>query len=125
MRFQAKQTSLLTKILRSRITQLVIFVAILLVSFQVYEQYKIARETADKRFAAEQEHRNLEEQRQNLDNQVTSLQDEFQIEAEIRRHFDVAREDEQVVIILEPPPEPPQVEQETNQDKPRPWYRFW
>lgn len=100
-----KQTSL-QKILSSRLTQALLFLSICLISVPVWHQYQILSDTDQKRLAAEIEYQQLHEQQQRLEVQVAALQDDFQIEHEIRRHFDVAREGEQVVIILDPPPDP-------------------
>jgi cell division protein FtsB len=69
--------------------------------FQVYEQYRIAQETAQTRTETEQTFSRLQSQKENLKQQVDELQDDYGVEAAIRRSFDVAREGEEVVIILE------------------------
>jgi cell division protein FtsB len=68
----------------------------------------------------------LQTKKNTLETQVRYLSDERGIEAEMRRQFDVALPNEQVVVIVEPE------QNETNtasttykgEDQP-PWYEFW
>ena len=65
-----------------------------------------------------------------LDQEVEALQDDFGVEAEIRRHFDVAKEGEQVVIIIDEQLHDVPIRQTPDIQLPpppttRPWYRFW
>ena len=108
----------------SRITQgIVLFLAILVI-FSAINRYLIAADMADRRAAVENEIHSLETRRQSLEQEVNYLSNERGIEAEMRRQFDVAREGEQVVIILEDEPLPPPSEEVTLPES-RPWYRFW
>lgn len=107
----------------SRVTQVVVFVLALMVLASAFNRYLIADDMADRRATVEAEINNLEKRKDSLEAEVQYLSNDRGIEAEVRRQFDVAREGEQVVIILEdepevtnePPPPPPE----------RPWYRFW
>jgi len=99
---------------------------------QVYEQYQTTVQTGERRDTAEAEHEKLEQQQTALAEQVADLQDEYGIEAEIRRNFDVAREGEEVVIILEDSltavPSRDRAATSTfvtPATSSRPWYRFW
>ena len=95
-----------------------------LVIFSAINRYLIAADMADRRAAVENEIHSLETRRQSLEQEVNYLSNERGIEAEMRRQFDVAREGEQVVIILEDEPLPPPSEEVTLPES-RPWYRFW
>ena len=77
-----------------------LFVSFILV-FSVYERYVIEREMAERRREAETELTELKKRKAELEAKVEYLGNEEGIEAEIRTHFDVAREGEQVVIIVD------------------------
>ena len=70
------------------------------------KRYAIARDMADRRAAAEREVAELEVRRAALEEQVQYITSERGIEAEMRRQFDIAREGERVVIILDEPASP-------------------
>jgi cell division protein FtsB len=61
---------------------------------------------AERRVAAEREVAELEARQAVLKEQVEYITSERGIEAEMRRQFDIAREGEQVVIILDEPVSP-------------------
>lgn len=73
----------------------------LLISMSVYERYSVEREMAAKREARSGELEELKNRAAALESKVVHLQDERGIEEEIRGRFDVAKEGEQVVIILD------------------------
>lgn len=82
---------------------------------------------SQRRIEAENEVLRLKEQKAGLEGQVQYLSDDRGIEAEMRRQFDVALTNEQVVVIVEP-----EKGSETNhgtstyQEKSKPaWYEFW
>lgn len=108
----------------SRVTQGIVLFLAILVLLSALNRYLIASDMADRRTAVEAEIHSLETRRQSLEEEVGYLSNERGIEAEMRRQYDVAREGEQVVIILEDEP----VEAKGEADappEPRPWYRFW
>lgn len=67
----------------------------------VYKRYTIEREMDEKRAAVEEERKDLEERKTILQEKVDYLHDESGIEAEIRKHFDVAKDGEQVVVLID------------------------
>ena len=85
----------------SRITLAVLLLISLFLMFSVYERYVIEREMAERRRDAEAELTELSARKAELEEKVEYLGNEEGIEAEIRMHFDVAREGEQVVIIVD------------------------
>ena len=90
-----------SSIFYSRLTLVaLLFVSFILV-FSVYERYVIEREMAERRREAETELTELKKRKAELEAKVEYLGNEEGIEAEIRTHFDVAREGEQVVIIVD------------------------
>lgn len=107
-------------------TKPVIAVLLIMVGFlgvSVFERYQVEREMAARRLAAEEEYQLLQERKASLTENVDYLSGERGIEEEIRKHFDVAKEGEQVIILLG--------EEETavaEIDVPAPrkkWYQFW
>lgn len=122
--FDFHQKRKIRTILGSRVTQVFVFVVASFVLLSAYNRFLIAEEMAERRAAVESEIQALEARRESLDAEVRYLSNERGIEAEMRRQFDIAREGEQVVIILEdePVPEPPPAPATTTK---RAWYRFW
>ena len=107
-----------------RVGIVVLFVLCVLVLFSVVKRYQIASDMADRRTVVENEKVNLIERKEQLEERVQYLEDDRSVEAEIRRNFDVAKEGEQVVVILdkeEPREEAPEVEPVVA----TPWYIFW
>jgi cell division protein FtsB len=79
-----------------------------------------------RRASAERELDELKAHKESLEGQVQYLKDDRGIEAEMRRQFDVALDNEQVVVIVEPETD------ETNSTDPTykkieepAWYEFW
>lgn len=130
MAYHSKQPTLLQQALRSHIVQGLLVVFILFMVFQVFEQYQTTSQTGDRRVTAETEYQDLLEERSALAEQVDELQNDHGIEAEIRRNFDVARDGEEVVIILEDtmnavPSRERASSSYAESVTPTPWYRFW
>ena len=73
----------------------------LYLSFVTYNRYVIEREMSSRQLDAENELKILEQRRDTLQKKVDYLSNDRGIEAEMRRNFDVAREGEKVVIILD------------------------
>ncbi len=122
--FDFHQKRKLKTVFGSRVTQGVILVVAFFILLSAYNRYLIAREMAERRAMVESEISTLEERREILETQVQYLSNERGIESEMRRQFDIAREGEQVVIILEDENAEVQATTTANQ-KERPWYRFW
>ena len=93
----------------------------------VHERLTIEREMAARLYELQQEKNELLERKESLEERVQYLKDDRGIEAEIRRHFDVAKAGEQVVIILDD--ESKEELKATSALKaaptPSPWYMFW
>ncbi len=88
------------RILNSRLTIVVLLVASLTLSFAVYNRYVVEQDVRDRRSDTEEELSELKAHRAELEDRVEYLSNEQGMEAEIRRHFDVSREGEQVVVIM-------------------------
>jgi cell division protein FtsB len=110
----------------SRVIWVILLILATFVLISAYDRYQIARDMAERRAEVEREAKQLEERRAELEAEVRYLSNERGMEAEMRRQFDIAREGEQVVIIVEA--EGSQVEPlatSTNSEEKRAWYRFW
>lgn len=88
-------------ILHSRLTLVLLGLAVGLLCFAVYGRYVIEREVAERRTDNERELRDLEARKLELEEKVRYLNDDQGVESEIRRHFDVAIEGEDVVILVD------------------------
>jgi len=126
--FDFKQKRQLKSIISSRITQVIILIITFFILLSTYNRYLIARDMDNRRAAVESEIVNLTERRESLEKEVKYLTNERGIEAELRRQFDIVREGEQLIIILD------DVEAANSKKKEettpvatssRPWYRFW
>ena len=102
----------------------VVLILCLLVLSSVYRRYEIEREMANRRAVLEAEQAALIERRDVLEEKVEYLADPSNVEAEIRRSFDVAKEGEQVVVILDDETEDV-VTETVVPDELVPWYKFW
>lgn len=122
--FDFQQKRKFRSILESRITWIVLLVILASVLVSAYDRYKIARDMAGRRAEAEAELAELKARQDDLKKEVEYLSNERGIEAEVRRQFDVARDGEQVVIIMGTD-EPVASTTATSTPKTRPWYRFW
>jgi cell division protein FtsB len=91
----------LTTLFFSKFTLVIVILVSLYLSVSVYKRYTVEREMSGRRSDAENEYRELEARRDTLLDKVEYLRADSGIESEIRKHFDVAREGEQVVIILD------------------------
>ncbi len=88
------------RVTSSRFTLLVLIVLIVGLSFAVYDRYAAEREVSERRQDKERELQVLEERQAVLEEKVRYLENDQGLEAEIRRHFDVAKEGEQVVVLV-------------------------
>ncbi len=81
-----------------------------LIAHSAYERYTVEREMAQKREEKVLELKKLEQRATVLESKISHLKNERGIEEELRSRFDVVKEGEQVVIILDT--ETPAVKQE-------------
>lgn len=125
--FDFQQKRKLRAVTSSRFIWLFLLLLSGLVLFSAYNRYQIAQDMANRRAVAEAEVAALEQRKEELKTEVDYLSNERGIEAEMRRQFDVAREGEQVVIIVPPDNLEPEVLplSSTTPSQKRPWYRFW
>ncbi len=70
-------------------------------SLSVYDRYVIEREVSGRLSEKEMEREEVTNRKASLEEKVEYLNGEQGVEAEIRKHFDVAKEGEQVVVLVE------------------------
>lgn len=92
-------------------------------TLSVVERFKVEREMARRTQEAEVQKARLIERKKELEERVEYLSGERGIEAEIRSHFDVTKEGEQVVIIVGE--EEGATEEKPEAEVQKPWYQFW
>lgn len=96
---------------------------VILLGISVFERYQVEREMSARRIAAEEEYQELEQRREELNAKVDYLSGERGIEEEIRKHFDVAKEGEKVIILLGDDEEGgDEIAEPARRSK---WYQFW
>jgi cell division protein FtsB len=119
--FGKKKT--ITDYLYSKPVIAVLLVIAIFMSIAVYHRFTVEREMALRRAEMEKERVELIQRKAELEERVDYLSGDRGIEEEIRKHFDVAKEGEQVVIIVdkgeEQKPEIPPILEK------KPWYLFW
>lgn len=120
-----KRKRRIRNIIFSYATIAVLLLLIVLMGRSVWERFTVEREMAARRHDAEQELQALKQRAAALESQVEYLEDERGVEAEIRNRFDVVKEGEQVVIILDDTEDEEFVETEIDIKKDVPWYKFW
>lgn len=126
--FDFQQKRKIRTIFTSRITQIILFGLSFLILWNVYERYLIARDVAERRVSLEAEIKKMEERKDSLEEEVKYISSERGVEAEMRRQFDIARDGEQVVIILdkeETATVTSNMDEDQDVGKSRPWYKFW
>jgi cell division protein FtsB len=89
------------KILYSKPVIGLICVFVVLLSFSVFDRYVVSKEMKHKLDAKYAELEEMKLRAQALESKVEYLRDERGIEEELRNRFDVAKEGEQVIILLE------------------------
>lgn len=95
-------------------------------AWSAFTRFQIASEMSERREIAEKEVEELQQQKAILEEKVEYLSDERGIEAEMRRQFDVALPDEQVVVIVETEDDGLRSMSSTTDDVSEPkWYQFW
>ncbi len=100
----------------------------IMVSFSAYDRYLIARDMSERRTDIETEIKNLNERRSDLEKEVNYLESERGMEAEMRRQFDMAREGEKVILIVDDQNSVvEEISTTTNdiEEEVRAWYQFW
>lgn len=102
---------------------LVLLVLMGFISMSVYERFGVERDMSHRRTSAESELERLQDRKIQIENRVEYLEGERGIEEEIRKNFDVAKEGEQVIILVGDEPE--SVEEVEQEGERYPWYQFW
>lgn len=101
----------------------VLLILVVLLGGAMLKRYTIEREMAARVFDTQQERDALIERKKSLEERVEYLSGERGVEEEIRKHFDVAREGEQVIILTGEYDELPEEEEQPAEKKP--WYILW
>ncbi len=113
-------------ILSSKVTRVFLVVLVLLMGYSAYKRYSIAKDMERRRHEVESDVVRLQGQKEVLEKQVRYLSDDRGIEAEMRRQFDVALDNEQVVVIVEPEKDEIKTSSSTYETTEEPaWYEFW
>ncbi len=89
------------KILFSKVAIILVFLITGMIGLSVYERFMVEREMAAKLQVREEELARLHVRAATLESKVEHMQNERGIEEEIRSRFDVVKDGEQVVVILD------------------------
>ena len=99
LKFQEKRK--LMHIMFSKTTIILLLIIIVLMAFATYNAYQGKQEAIARRAVLTDEIERLEEREQALNNAISTLEDPRGVEAELRRRFDVAKEGEEVIVLIE------------------------
>ena len=88
-------------LLFSKLTLLLLLILIFFTARAAYERFTVERQVQRKSQDKQEELEALKERATVLESRVERLKDERGVEEELRNRFDVAKEGEQVVIILD------------------------
>lgn len=80
-----------------------LMIVTIVLSFSVYHRYTVAEEMKHKLNVREDELHELEQRAEVLESKVQYLRDERGIEEELRNRFDVVKDGEQVIILVDEP----------------------
>lgn len=117
------QKKKISEYLYSKPTIAVLLIVVGFLSVAVYQRYTVEREMAARKEAIQTERQELIERKEQLEERVEYLGGDRGIEEEIRKHFDVAKEGEQVVIIVDKEEEKEVIP--LPHETIKPWYQFW
>ncbi len=109
---------------------LLVLVAVLcvLLAVSLYQRVSVQQDMVERRKEVEEEKMRLEARHQEVLNKAQYIQSEAGIEAEIRKNFDVAKEGESVIILLDAPEDTSTktaTQRREVQVEISPWWRFW
>jgi len=113
----------ITEYLYSKPSIFILGVITVFLAFAVYARFSVERLMAARKLETETERQELIERKLQLEERVEYLSGDRGIEEEIRKHFDVAKEGEQVVIIVDKEKEETTIPELLEEVKP--WYQFW
>ena len=111
------------QVLYSKVTIVVLLVLVLLLARSSWERFQIEREMAGRADQTAAELDELRERKSDLEERVKYLEGERGIEEEIRKNFDVAKEGEQIIILMGDTEEAEEVS--SVPEVSAPWYQFW
>lgn len=114
-----------THYFHSRLGIAVLLLLVLLLGQSVYGRYVIEREMAARTDALLAELQALEGRKNSLEEKVDYMLGERGIEEEVRNNFDVAREGEQVIILVGEQPSVPLRDMAPTPPARPAWWRFW
>ena len=114
---------LLSEYLYSKAVVALLFVVVIFLSFAVHKRYVVEREMYQRHIDINNQKQELIQRKEGLNERVQYLNGERGIEEEIRTHFDVAKPDEKVIILVgEKKVQATTTSTSTQED---PWYKFW
>ncbi len=126
MVFDFYQRRKLKSVVEAPLTRVILLFLVFLMSWSAYTRWVISSDMEQRRNEAQRELEELKNQKIGLEKQVQYLSDDRGIEAEMRRQFDVALNNEQVVVIVEP--EEDEINTATGTqptEQKSAWYEFW
>ena len=114
-------------VLQSPVMVVVLLCIIILLSISVYQRFLIEREAAAERREAEAELQALQTRYDGLSAEVEYLSDPAGVGREIRKYFDVAKDGEQVVVLVddERPTAKATLPTTSPAERSATWWRMW
>jgi uncharacterized membrane protein YhiD involved in acid resistance len=116
------------QIWKTRALLALVVIFCILLSISLFKRVSVQQDMVERRKEVEVEKMRLEARHQEVMNKAHYIQSAEGIEAEIRKNFDVAKEGESVIILLDTPEEEDMDTTSTQrsvQVEISPWWRFW
>ena len=92
----------LKQILYSRLTVVLLAVVVIFLGAQVWDVFQKERSTAEKKEQQKRELSELEERERLLQEEIERLETRVGLESEIRGKFEVGREEEGLIVVVDP-----------------------
>jgi hypothetical protein len=104
---------------------IVLFLALAVFASAVWKRFTVEREMAARSQEALAHKAELLKRKGNLEKEVQYLSGDRGMEEEIRKHFDVVKDGEQVVILVGKDGEENAASSSEPKPPKKPWYQFW
>lgn len=104
---------------------IVLFLVLIVFASAVWKRFTVEREMAARSQEALAHKAELVERKGSLEKEVQYLSGDRGMEEEIRKHFDVAKDGEQVVVLVGKDAKENTATSTEQKSPEKPWYQFW
>lgn len=115
----------ITEYLYTKLSILVILIILVILVTAVSKRFTVERDMAQREMDSQKAKQELQERKKILEERVEYLSGERGIEEEIRKHFNVAKPGEKVIVLVGDDGDGIVKETITPAVEDIPWYKFW